>query len=311
MAQPTHDIVTPSEVGFLQLRSAQDPLFMMKAGFLSKYKGQTRKDYEADVEIFFGWCRRMGLNPLEAKRPHIEFYIRWLEETGWAKSTISRRYGTVAVMYKTTARDDLIAKDPCEAVDRPEVNLDEQKRTILTPLEYGRFTAAAAEFGPTAQAMVFLLGVNALRIAEACSLNIEAMTIEGGYDVINFIGKGGKQFAAPLSVPAMRAVRAAIGTRTEGPILLNEWGNRMRRANATLLIRKIAASAKVNTDISPHSLRRTCATTAARMGIPVQDIQALLRHRQINTTMRYIKKTGGHEHNATHQIAAFLGGMGG
>jgi site-specific recombinase XerD len=310
MAQPTHDLIPASDGGFLELRATTDPLFLIKSGYLSAYKGSTRQDYEHDLNLYLGWCERRGLDPLQAKRPHLQFYLQYLHEGGYASSTVSRRFGTVACMYQYAVGEELLDKDPTVRIARPKVEYDERRCTFLSPLELGRFMAAAPEFGPMAQATVMLLGVNALRIAEACSLNIEAMTVEGGYDVINFIGKGSKIAAAPLSMPVMRVVRAAIGTRTEGPILLNERGHRMRRANATLLVRKIARSAKVNDNISPHSLRRSFATTAATLGVALQDIQETLRHAQISTTMRYVKRVGGHDRNATHQMAAFLAGFG-
>lgn len=97
-AQPTHEIVLGSEVGFLQLRASTDKLSLIRAGYLARYRGTTRKDYETDLEVFFKWARRLGLDPLDAKRGHMEFYLRWLEETGWSSSTVSRRFGTVAGM---------------------------------------------------------------------------------------------------------------------------------------------------------------------------------------------------------------------
>lgn len=309
--QPTHEIISAADVGFLQLRAAPDLLFLIKHGYLAKYKGTTRRDYETDLEVFLAWCRRMGLDPLEAKRAHMEFYLRWLEESGWKSATISRRFGVVAGMYRYAVIDELLDKDPTIAVDRPKVNFEEQKRTYLTPLEFGRFTAAAEEMGLIPHALTCILGLNALRIAEACSLNIEAMSVESGYDVIHFRGKGGDTYAAPLAVPTMRAVRAVIGDRTEGPILLNKWGRRMTRANATLIIRHIARSACVNEDISPHSLRRSFATTGVAVGIPVRDLQITLRHRDIKTTMRYDRGSHGHDRNATHRMASYIAGMNG
>lgn len=304
-------VVPLSDVGFLDLGPMKDKLFLIKAGFLARYRGTTRRDYETDLDVFFTWCRRMDLDPLLAKRAHMEFYLRYLEKTGWASSTISRRFGTVAGMYRFAVIDELLDKDPTLAVTRPKVQYDEQKCTYLTPLDFGRFTAAAEQMGPVPHALTCLLGLNALRIAEACSLNIEAMTTEAGYDVINFVGKGGDTYAAPLSIPAMRAVRTVIGDRDIGPILINKWGNRMTRANATLIIRHIARSAKVSEDISPHSLRRSFATTAVAVGIPLRDVQVALRHKDIKTTMRYDKGSQSHDRNATHRMASYIAGMNG
>ena len=46
---------------------------------------------------------------------------------------------------------------------------------------------------------------------------------------------------------------------------------------------------KVNKSITPHIFRHTTATVAIRSGMPVEDVQLLLGHSNINTTMIYAK----------------------
>src|SRR4051794_28150644 len=92
--------LVPSDVGFLAYGASSDKLFLIKHGFLSGYKGTTYRDYTTDLDVFLGWCERRQLDPLTATRAHLQFYMRWLEETGWASSTVSRRFGTVACMYR-------------------------------------------------------------------------------------------------------------------------------------------------------------------------------------------------------------------
>lgn len=133
--------------------------------------------------------------------------------------------------------------------------------------------AQAAEHGVMANALACLLGLRGMRIDSACSLDVVDVTQQQRYDVVTFIAKGGKLTTMALPVPATRAVRAAIGDRTDGPLLLNTRDRRMDRAAATRCIRKIAAAAKVDTDISPHSLRRSFITTGLASGIPARDMQ--------------------------------------
>lgn len=307
--------LVPTEVGFLDLRPAPgqpDQLRMAIASFLSKYTGKTLAGYRCDLNIFLGWCAdpEHTVAPLHAQRGHIELYLRWMEQTGWASATIAKRYDTVRGFYKAADRDDYLpGKDPCRWVERPKIDHDGQRRTFLTPLEFGQFIAAAKTMGPRHYAFACLLGLNALRCAEACSLNIEDMTVDGGYDVINFIGKGGGSYAVPLSMPVMRAVAAAIDGRTEGPILTTKWKTRMTKSSARRLVKAIAVEAGVNTDISPHSLRRSFATTAVATGVPIRDVQVTLRHRSINTTTIYDRGGTSHDRNSTHRVASFVSGI--
>ena len=35
---------------------------------------------ESDLRIYVGWCAERGLDPLAAQRPHLELYVRWMQE---------------------------------------------------------------------------------------------------------------------------------------------------------------------------------------------------------------------------------------
>lgn len=319
MNEPTASALEPTEVGFLDIvrrtdTGPSDKLQLAIAGFLSKYKGQTLTGYRYDLNVFLKWCAdpEHYVDPLDAKRGHIELYLRYLELTGWASATITKRYDTVRGFYRAADRDELLTgKDPCRWVERPKIDKEGQRRTYLNSLEFGQFLAAAKEMGPRYHALAALLGLNALRIAEACSLNIEDMTVENGYDVIHFVGKGGGSYAVPLSVPVMRAVQAAIDERPSGPILTTSRKTRMTRSTARRMIKEIAQVAGVNDDISPHSLRRTFATTAIATGVPIRDVQITLRHKSLNTTTIYDRGGNSHDRNSTHRVSSFVSGMAG
>lgn len=287
-----------------------DPLHLATAGFLARYKGRTLEAYTLDLKMFFAWCEQHQLPPLQATRPHLELFIRSMEQSGYASATINRRFNTVALFYKYALRDDIIAKDPAAWIDRPKIDVDGQRRTFLAPLQHGIFMAAAKEHGEMAHALACLLGMRGLRISAACGLNIEDVTQQQGYDVITYIAKGGKLTTQALPVAAMRAVRAAIGDRTQGPLLLNQRRRRMDRAAATRLIQKIArAAAQVDHDITPHSLRRSFITTGLASGISARDMQLAAGHAQINTTMLYDRRTHSHDRDAVHRVSGYLAGM--
>jgi integrase/recombinase XerD len=289
--------------------ASRDPLELAIAGFLAGYKGNTFRSYKNDLQTFIQWCAQHDLAPLDAKRPHIELYIRWCEQRGWAESTVRRKYIVCKLFYAAAVEDDYIVKNPVAAVRPPKIHEESQRRTFLTPLEFAAFLQAARELGVMEHALAALLGLSGLRVAEACSLNIESLGDEGGYDSLRFIGKGGKPADIPLPIPVMRAVRAAIGDRTSGPLLLSKAGSRMdpRCANRTVV--RIAKHAKVNTDISPHSLRRTFCTSGLVSGVPMRDMQIAMRHADPRTTGKYDMAKNNKDRHASHRVASFLAGM--
>jgi integrase/recombinase XerD len=289
------------------------------AGFLARYRERTRDAYAQDLDHFFTWCASHSLQPLDAIRPHLELYLRAMENDGYwrhgrhhtyATATISRRFNTVALFFKYAYRDGLIAKDPAEWVDRPRIDRDSQHRPHLPPLQHGIFMAQAAKSGPTAHALACLLGLRGLRISAAIGLDVEHVTRENGYDCVTFIAKGGKTMTQALPGVAARAVREVIADRTEGPLLLNAWGNRMSRHNADRLLKKIAADARIDLKVTPHAMRRSFITTGAHAGVPIEELQAAAGHAQVTTTMIYVRRSNSHDRDAAHRIGSVLAGFG-
>jgi integrase/recombinase XerD len=84
-----------------------------------------------------------------------------------------------------------------------------------------------------------------------------------------------------------QAVDAAIAERTEGPLLLNQWGNPMQRHNAAAIVRRLARSAGVTHRVTPHALRRSYITVGLEQGVPLREMQRAARHAKADTTVAY------------------------
>ncbi len=55
-----------------------DQLRLAVAGYLARFKGSFREHTESDLRCYLTWCAGRGLDPLTARRPHLELYIRWM-----------------------------------------------------------------------------------------------------------------------------------------------------------------------------------------------------------------------------------------
>lgn len=58
-------------------------------GFLARYRGDTRCAYGQDLQAFLRWCQDRQLPPLEVERPHLELYLRWMEQRTYAPATMA------------------------------------------------------------------------------------------------------------------------------------------------------------------------------------------------------------------------------
>jgi integrase/recombinase XerD len=92
------------------------------AAHRARFKGQSRIHTESDLRGYLNWCESRGLDPLAATRPHIELYVRWLQEVRrYRPSTVSRRMSVVAGFYRTCVIDAVLEHSPAEDVRRPNV----------------------------------------------------------------------------------------------------------------------------------------------------------------------------------------------
>jgi hypothetical protein len=53
-----------------------DQLRLAVAAYLARFKGSSREHTESDLRCYLAWCAERGLDPLAARRPHLELYIR-------------------------------------------------------------------------------------------------------------------------------------------------------------------------------------------------------------------------------------------
>lgn len=183
---------------------------------------------------------------------------------------------------------------------------------MLTVLEYAAYLATARRLGPTEHAIAALAGMMGLRASEMASLQVESLTIVRGYSTLTFIGKGDKPARVPVPIPALVAVQAAVDGRTAGPLLRTRSGAGMDRRSIHRYVARTAKAAGIGRPISPHALRRTVGTAALNVGVPLRDVQRLLRHTRPETTINSYDLGGDAlERHASHQVAGFLAGFAG
>jgi site-specific recombinase XerD len=121
------------------------------------------------------------------------------------------------------------------------------------------------------------------------------------------VGKGGRIVLVPLPPAVGRAVDAAIGERTSGPILLNSQGRRMDRHAATRRLHHLAETAGVRLPrMHPHMLRHTYVTTMLDAGVGLRDVQIAARHADPRTTMRYDRARQNLDRHPNYILAAYM-----
>jgi hypothetical protein len=57
-----------------------DQLRLAVAAYLARFTGSSRRHTESDLRCYLSWCAQRELDPLAARRWHLELYIRWMQE---------------------------------------------------------------------------------------------------------------------------------------------------------------------------------------------------------------------------------------
>lgn len=283
-----------------------DPALLAAAGFLASYSGTTRDGYTIDLKHWWSFCEVNRLPVLEAKRAHLELYVRTLEEQGYARSTVGRRLSTVASYYRWCVEEEVIDRNPAAHVRRPKVS-QESTTLGLDRDELGRFLVQAGLMGGREHALACLLGLNGLRVSEACNTDIENISMERGHHTLLVDRKGGKRVIIPLAPRTFRAILAVVGERKSGPILEGNKG-RLDRFEAYRIVRRIAKKAGIDKRIHPHSLRHAFCTAALDAGVPLRDVQEAMSHSDPRTTARYDRNRVSLDRHAAYVVHSFVAG---
>ena len=309
----TYALETPSADPF-------DAAFMAAAGFLAAYSGTTLIGYRIDLRGWFRFCETHDLPVLEARRPHIELYIRSLEEgadrpgkyqgVGYARSTIGRRVSTVCCFYKWCTEEDIIIKNPAVHIRRPKA--DRESSTLgLDRNELGAFLVQAGLSSTRDHALAALLAMNGLRVSEACNANIEDLASGRGHRTLTVLRKGGWHELIPLAPRTARAIDLAVGERCEGPILLANNGGRLTRCGAYRIVKRLARRAGVEHRVSPHSIRHASITAVLDAGVDIRDAQFFAGHATPTTTIHYDRNRKNLDRHPTYILAAYVAGASG
>lgn len=280
------------------------------AGFLAGYTGRTRTAYETDLKLWFAWCAAEQLHPLaDVKRLHVQTYVRWLEDQGRKPSTIGRRLSAIRGWYLYAEQEEILDRNPSRWVRRPRVPTESQT-VSLDRMELGRFLFTAETTGrPRDHALCCLLGLNGLRVSEACGADIDMLGVDRGHTTLTIVGKGSKPATMPLVPRTARAIARAVGERTSGPILLTVDGRRLSRHAAASIVRRIANRAGLPS-IHPHSLRHAFVTAALDAGVSLRDVQHAARHADPRATERYDRSRNNLDRHCAYIVAAYVAGPG-
>ncbi len=110
----------------------------------------------------------------------MELYARELEARGLAAATIALKLVVLTGFYRYCVEEQLLEHSPAVHVRRPKVP-QESARIGLNRNELGAFLVQAGLSGSHDHMLACLLGLNALRVSEACGADLDDLAIANGH----------------------------------------------------------------------------------------------------------------------------------
>ena len=139
-----------------------------------------------------------------------------------------------------------------------------------------------------ARAMIDFLLSTGIRVGELVRLNIDDIDFSERECVV--YGKGDKERKAYFDAKTKIHLLNYIELRTDNNIALfvslNKPHSRLTESGVELRLREMGKKLGVE-KVHPHKFRRTMATRAIEKGMPIEQVQKILGHEQIDTTLRY------------------------
>lgn len=137
-------------------------------------------------------------------------------------------------------------------------------------------------------AIIDLLASTGMRVGELVRLNINDIDFENRECIV--FGKGSKERPVYFDARTKIHLKNYLDSRTDNnPALfvsLLKPFNRLEISGVEIRLRKLGRRLDIN-KVHPHKFRRTLATKAIDKGMPIEQVQQLLGHAKIDTTMQY------------------------
>ena len=264
--------------------------------YLSKVKqasSNTVASYMRDIRQYSDWLRQEeDLDVVEAKQVNIGDYLSHLEEDGRSGATVSRNLASLKNFYAYLVSSGFLEKTPVTdiRITRGEKKLPQ----ILTSREIELLLAqpvCSDAKGYRDKAMLEVMYATGIRVTELIELDVSDVNLSMG--VIKCSG-GKKSRMIPLYPAALKAlsdylldVRASMADPAESALFVNVGGVRMTRQGFWKILKYYQGTARIEKEITPHTLRHSFAVHLLENGADVGAVQELMGHSDISSTQMY------------------------
>lgn len=201
-----------------------------------------------------------------------------------SKVTVDNVRRNISSFFSWLEEEDYILKSPMRRIHKIKTKQPVKEIISDEAIEMLRDHCQC----PRDLAMIDLLYSTGIRVGELVNLNISDVDFEARECVV--FGKGDKERRVYFDAKAKLHLLNYLSERKDNNpalfVTLDAPYDRLKISGVEIRIRTLGR--KINMEkIHPHKFRRTMATRAIDKGMPIEQVQKLLGHSQIDTTMQY------------------------
>lgn len=236
--------------------------------------------YVYTLRRFFG---HTGKPITELGRYDIRSFIAFEKGRGLSDITVRNEQSYISAFLRWAVIEEVIPSNPCDAVKA--VKVSEPDKHPFSDVELDALRSACRT--PKDRAIIELLITTGIRVSELTKLDIADVDFSK-LTVHVRQGKGGKDRISYMTDVTRTYLQKYLMTRkSESEALILSRRGRYNANGIWKLLQTLGKRANVS-NVYPHRFRHTFASNLASRGVPVQEIQTLLGHSGLNTTMKYI-----------------------
>ena len=238
--------------------------------------------YRSTVERFIS---AIEIPVRKASTETIRAYLADYQKRGnCSKVTIDNIRRNLSSFFSWLEEEDYILKSPMRRIHK--IRTTKIVKQIISDESIEKLRDNCAE--PRDLAIIDLLYSTGIRVGELVRLNIEDIDFEQRECIV--FGKGDKERRVYFDAKAKIHLQNYLASRADdNPALfvtLDAPHDRLKISGVEIRLRTLGKSLGIGR-IHPHKFRRTMATRAIDRGMPIEQVQKILGHSQIDTTMQY------------------------
>jgi len=212
------------------------------------------------------------------------YLVSYQKINNCSKVTVDNVRRNISSFFSWLEEEDYILKSPMKRIHKIKTKQQVKETISDEAIEQLRDNCKCIRD----LAMIDLLYSTGIRVGELVNLNISDVDFEARECIV--FGKGDKERKVYFDAKAKIHLQEYLNSRNDrNPALfvtLDAPYDRLKISGVEIRMRRLGKALNMD-KIHPHKFRRTMATRAIDRGMPIEQVQKLLGHSQIDTTMQY------------------------